>query len=358
MITSEDSLSKQYSTMVDATNIVSKTDIHGKITYVNDKFIEISGFSREELLGNSHNIIRDPSLSASIFEDLWATLKSKKVWHGVITNLKKDGSKYTVNSSIFPIINEMGVIKEFIAIRHDITPLHKLNTEIQMLHNYNLSQEQLAIKKLKAGIVNDMSEKECQVLYSSSDVLSGDFYSIYKLNDGSTFLYVMDGQGHGISPALTVFAISSMLKQMIYGVTALEEIIEELASSVKSFLGEEEQLAYTMIKISSDKKSISYSSAGMYPFLIKTDNEIIKIKANNLLFMNFSALPKIETLSIENWNSLLVYSDGIVEHDNDDIKYLSPEYLITNSSEISTSIETISSKIFDDDVTLIHLNNT
>ena len=60
MIITEDSLSKQYSAMVDATNIVSKTDIHGTITYVNDKFIEVSGYSKEELLGKSHNIIRDP----------------------------------------------------------------------------------------------------------------------------------------------------------------------------------------------------------------------------------------------------------------------------------------------------------
>ena len=250
------------------------------------------------------------------------------------------------------------MIKEYIAIRHDITPLCKLNTDIQILHDYNLSQEQLAIKKLKSGIVNDMTIQECQVLYSPSDTLSGDFYSIYKLNDGSVFLYLMDGQGHGISPALTVFAISSMLKQMIYSVSSLEEIVEQLAQSVKSFLGEEEQLAYTMIQISGDKKSISYSSAGMYPFLIKKDDEIIKIKANNLLFMNFSPLPKIETLSIENWDSLLIYSDGIVEHENDEIKHLSPEHLISNSSNISSMIEIISSKKFDDDVTLIHLNNT
>lgn len=356
MSINEGSLLKQYTAIVDATTIVSKTDLNGLITYVNDQFIKISGYTEDELIGKPHSIIRHVDMQSLVFKDLWSTIQSKKVWNGVITNLKKNSKKYTVNASIFPILNDDGDIVEYIAIRHDITELQEANEEIQKLYDYNLTQEKIARKKLEEGIVNDLVKENCQVLYYPSDILSGDFYSIYKRSDGSIFIYLMDGQGHGVSPAFTVFSISSMLKQIIYSIDSLEELVEQLAPSIKNFLSEEEQLSYTMMMISGDKKSISYSSAGMYPFLIKTENEILKVKANNTPFMNFSPTPQVDKISLINLQSLFIYSDGLVEHEENESLFLSPEYLIQNPTFIKKAIEEISVKSFDDDVTFIYLN--
>ena len=351
------SLLNQYFNVVNSTNIVSKTDINGMITYVNDKFIEISGYSENELLGQAHNIIRDPKLDSNIFKDLWSTIKSKQIWNGIITNLRKDGSRYIVNSSIFPILNEDNEITEYIAIRHDVTEIIELNSQIENLHNYNVQQEHIARDKLEAGIVNDMSKEECQVIYSPSDILSGDFYSIYKRDDGSIFIYIMDGQGHGISPALTVFAISSMMKQVIYDIESLDELVIQLSPNIKNFLGEIEQLSYTMIMISPDKKNISYASAGMYPFLIKTGDKIIKAKANNTPFMNFSPTPHITYMDIGEWDSLMIYSDGLIEHKDKEISHYSPQELIMSPSLIQKAIKEISINKFDDDITMLYLDN-
>jgi len=351
------SIFNQYFDVVNSTNIVSKTDIDGVITYVNDKFIEISGYSEDELLGKAHNIIRDPKLDSNIFKELWSTIKSKQIWNGIITNQRKDGSRYTVNSSIFPILNEQKEITEYIAIRHDVTEILALNSQIEELHNYNVEQEHIAREKLEAGIINDMSKEECQVIYSPSDILSGDFYSIYKREDGSIFIYIMDGQGHGVSPALTVFAISSMMKQVVYDIQSLDELVNQLAPSIKNFLGEIEQLSYTMVMISSDKKKISYASAGMYPFLIKAGDDIIRAKANNTPFMNFSSTPHITYIDIGEWDSLLIYSDGLIEHEDREISHYSPQELITKPSLIQKAIEEVSNNKFDDDITMLYLNN-
>ena len=353
-----DSILHQYFEIVDATNIVSKADIYGVITYANSKFVEISGYTEEELLGEHHNILRDPEMDSALFKDMWSTIKSKNSWHGIITNLRKDGSQYTVKSSIFPILNEKKEITEFIAIRHDISEIVTLNAKVEQLHNYNVQQENIAREKLEAGIINDMSKDECRVLYYPSDILSGDFYSIYKRDDGSIFIYLIDGQGHGVSPALTVFSISSMINQIIYDVDTLDELIEQLVPSVKNFLGEIEQLSYTMIMISSDKKKISYASAGMYPFLIKAGYEIVKAKANNTPFMNFSPAPDINYMDIGKWDSLIIYSDGLVEHENSEIDKFSPEKLITQESLIEKAIQGIQKHKFDDDVSLLYIKNT
>jgi PAS domain S-box-containing protein len=125
------SLLQQYKNAVDRSSIVSKTDIKGRITYVNDKFCKISGYSKEELLGKPHNIVRHPDMSKTDFKEMWKTILSKKPWFGVVKNKKKDGDYYIVEVTINPILDQNGEIEEFIAIRNDITDIVKLHEDLE-----------------------------------------------------------------------------------------------------------------------------------------------------------------------------------------------------------------------------------
>jgi aerotaxis receptor len=83
--------------------LVSKTDLKGVITYCNDAFIEISGFSKDELIGKSHNIVRHPDMPPAAFADLWATVKSGRPWRGIVKNRCKDGDHYWVDAFVVPL---------------------------------------------------------------------------------------------------------------------------------------------------------------------------------------------------------------------------------------------------------------
>lgn len=109
--------------------IVSKTDPTGVITFANRNFCEISGYDEEELLGQSHNIVRHPETPKTVLANLWATIKAKKVWKGVLKNRRKDGGTYIVDASIFPLLNTEGEVIEYMAIRQDVTELEKLRNE-------------------------------------------------------------------------------------------------------------------------------------------------------------------------------------------------------------------------------------
>ena len=90
--------------------LISKTDLTGRIQYANPAFIEISGFEREELIGQHHNIVRHPDMPREAFADLWETLKSGKSWLGIVKNKRKDGGFYWVQAFVAPIIEQEQVV--------------------------------------------------------------------------------------------------------------------------------------------------------------------------------------------------------------------------------------------------------
>ncbi len=146
---------KQYKDAIESSNIVSKTNIDGIITFVNDEFCKISGYSREELIGQNHNIVRHPDVPASNFKRLWDTILQKKIFKSTVMNLAKDGSTFFVNTTIIPILDENGEIEEFIAIRYDVTKevnlkiaLEKKEQELEALNRTLEKRVALQTRKL------------------------------------------------------------------------------------------------------------------------------------------------------------------------------------------------------------------
>ena len=126
----EQSLSNQLRAMIDMSSIVSKTDPKGIITYVNDTFCELTGYSREELVGQPHNIVRNPEINPLFFEQMWKTIQNKKMFRDIIKNRRKDGSSYYVDSTISAIVDDNDQIIEYISIRHDVTALIEKQHEL------------------------------------------------------------------------------------------------------------------------------------------------------------------------------------------------------------------------------------
>lgn len=108
--------------------IISRTDLKGNITYVNDTFAQISGYSKEELIGKPHNIVRHPDMPKKVFQDVWETIKKGKKWEGIIKNLRKDHGFYWVHATISGVYKDDKLV-EFKSIRTPISYEEKLHSQ-------------------------------------------------------------------------------------------------------------------------------------------------------------------------------------------------------------------------------------
>jgi PAS domain S-box-containing protein len=187
-------LLKQYQMVVDSNSIVSKTDVNGFITYVNDAFCKISGYTKDELIGKNHNIVRHPDEPSELFEEIWETIKDEKlVWNGIIKNLSKDGKTYYVKATISPILDKDGSILEYIALRDDISELMYQQREFD--NNFTLLKEPVIVcmKLEDFSTIEDFYDTQMVYLilekvrvFLENKLLSHDtlFGKVYQLKNG------------------------------------------------------------------------------------------------------------------------------------------------------------------------------
>lgn len=188
---------KQHKDVVDERSIVSKTNKNGIITYVNKPFEKISGYSREELIGHKHSLVRHEDTNNKVFEEMWDTILDKKVWTGVLKDKNKNGDYYIVDTIIKPILNTNNEIEEFIALRTDITDLERSKEYFKKQSNtakINLKDSIRKSLEYKSAIersniimrigtdrrIKEVNDAFCDISGYSKEELIGQEYSFLK----------------------------------------------------------------------------------------------------------------------------------------------------------------------------------
>lgn len=139
------------------------TDVDANIEYVNPFFTELTGYAREEVIGENPRILKSEVQTLEFYQDMWNTLTSKKAWYGTLCNKKKSGDFYWERASIAPIVNENNVITHYIGVKEDITEERKANQALKHSERFNRK----IIDSSQNGIYIYDFEKECNTFINS-----------------------------------------------------------------------------------------------------------------------------------------------------------------------------------------------
>lgn len=177
---------ENYINVIDKYVITSSTDLKGKITYVSEAFCEISGYSKEELLGKNHNVVRHDDMPSNIYEVLWNTIKQGDTWVGEIKNKKKNNEFYWVKAHISPIIEEKKIVG-YTAVREDITTkkvMEELSVTDPLTGLYNRRKFHEVVVNELARVKRDIQDQKTDVHQVFFIIIDVDHFKLYNDNYG------------------------------------------------------------------------------------------------------------------------------------------------------------------------------
>ena len=189
---------QEYLNLVDQNIITSSTDIDGNIIYISEAFANISGYTKEELLGQNHRIIKHPDMQEDIYKELWETISANKKWNGIIKNKTKNGDFYWVDATIYPNYNLNGDKIGYTAIRVDITSKKQVE---KLLENAKQKEKKIQqyIDLVDKNIITSSTDLNGNITYISEafanisgylkDELIGKTHRVVKHKDNDPSIY-------------------------------------------------------------------------------------------------------------------------------------------------------------------------
>lgn len=287
---------------LDSRTPISKTDLGGKIVYVNDKFSEISKYPREELIGQNHRILKSGFHLPALYNDLWDTISKGKIWQGEIKNKAKDGSFYWVDTMIAPIFGTDGQVDSYMSIQFPITP-HKEIEEIFYESNTELEEVTAELKRSQAvtlDLLKKIEDERKRVEAETAERNKNEIFDVtsHKLLTPLTAMrftseMVLEMYGDKI----TDDNFKTLLKEIHGSIVHLIHVVHEflLASRLEqqNVVFENKQfdvieLTESVIKTFQKKAEekhlvLSFESPEKQPFLVMADPDKVKTVLKNLI---------------------------------------------------------------------------
>lgn len=313
---------------LDQHGIVSITDGDGNITYVNQRFTDISGYTLDELVGQNHRLIKSGVHPSAFYQEMWETVRAGKVWHGELANRKKSGDLYWVASTIVPWLDEQGRPYQYISIRTDITSQKTIELALDEARRRELEighqiQRSLLFGDIPEGIVG----ADIATYTEPSQGIDGDFYAVHRFGADCFEILVGDVMGKGVPAALIGAAIKTNYNQILAELLSDQKGQRELPSPAEIVNLLHRNLTHRLIELSSfatlalyrfDLKAgeLTLVNAGHTPCLLLrgSSGDVETILGSNIPIGVVAQEHYVQkTISISPGDKLLAYSDGITE---------------------------------------------
>lgn len=292
------------------------TDRRGLIEYVNPAFEATTGYTKDEVIGQTVSLLKSGKHSQDFYSELWNTLSGGQIFKGMIINRKKDGTLYWSEQTITPMKDEQGRTNHFVSVLRDITLQRK-------------QQEQALQIKIARDVQHQLYNREVVIpgLDISGSTIpaaetNGDYYDIFPMGEDQYGIVIGDVSGHGVGSAMIMAQTRAYLHAFIRHETDPGMLLNWLNQELVRDLQKNHFVTLILMRLDIRTKQMDYASAGHLPgYLLNTAGNIRLVMESTgipLGFLPDYSYQKSEPAGLESGDTFMLITDGIVEARNPD----------------------------------------
>lgn len=329
--------------VMNLTSIVSESDLKGNILTINDKFCEVSRYSRDELIGQPHNTTRHPDMAKDVFKTMWKTIGSGDVFRGVVKNLAKDGSPYYVDAVITPILGKNGKPRKYLGIRYEITDSEVERHNMQGIFKAINASFAFAEYTLE-GVVTNTNELMCSKLGRSIAEIKGkrieQFSEIITSSDSHKISEIWRSVLEGKSQGLLLKRMTNFGEEVFYQ-SVLAPVTDEMGRVMKvmELSTDVTELNRMLNFIRSTSKEVDEVYRGIESVSVSIEEMVASIKDISRSMNDSSAMTKNTLIKAQNSNELVTKLGVSSSEVGDVIKVISSIAQQTNLLALNATIE-------------------
>jgi methyl-accepting chemotaxis protein len=360
--------------IMNLTSIVSESDLKGDILSTNDKFSELSKYSRDELLGRGHNTVRHPDMPKEAFKEMWATIGRGKMFRAIVKNRAKDGSPYYVDAVIAPILGDNGKPRKYLGVRYDITEaeierqnmkgvIHAIDSffaYIEFDTNGNVLTTNKVFEKIMGYSSHDIKDKHHQMFVEPQFASSAEYASFWpdlragktktgifkRVNNSGKLVYlqavytpVTDETGR----VLKVVKIATDVTEQQKMIHSLEETANAVSNAAEELTATASQLSTTASKTNEESEvasgAIQRVASGVQTVSTNMEQMVESIKEIGRTTSESSQMTKSTLQSAQNSNSTVQKLGTSSKEIGDVVKVISSIAQQTNLLALNATIE-------------------
>lgn len=311
--------------------LVSITDARGIITYVNEKFCAIAGYSAGELIGRTHRVVKSGEHGPEFYEEMWRTLTSGKIWHGEVTNRAKDGHLYWVAATIVPWLDKDDIPYQYVAIRTDISDRRLAELELASARAREIEVGAFIQQQLLFGKPPKSVRGFSVACYTeASQGIDGDFYTFTQLGDDCFEILAGDVMGKGLTAALIGAGLKNTYRKVLAEELAnhtgsyppVAKIVNAVHAAITpELIRLESFVTLVLLRFDRQAKTLTWTNAGHLPSLLaKSDGECVKeLLGSNLPLGVLVTEDYVEqVIPLDDGDTCLLFSDGLSDSSSPD----------------------------------------